>query len=173
MNERTQFAFVCEVHRQCKFALLAKEDLSVIVKQERPDLDRIWMSVQTVLIAVGNISKLLWPTNPEYEDRGAELRALLRVDKESVLSSRKFRNHFEHFDERLEAWAAEERTLQFDCNVGPIGMFGNVDPRNFVRHFDPDNRILVFGDERYELGPVLDAASDLWARAESEYRKLV
>ena len=61
------------------------------------------------------------------EGRGDELRAMLGVDEVSPQSSRKFRNHFEHFDERLEAWAAEDHAFLYDCNVGPMGMFGNVD----------------------------------------------
>jgi len=95
------------------------------------------------------------------EGRGEELRAMLGVDEVSPQSSRKFRNHFEHFDERLEAWAAEDHAFLYDCNVGPMGMFGNVDTRNFVRHFDPNTSTLMFGEERYELAAALQAVSGL------------
>lgn len=36
-------------------------------------------------------------------NRGERLRKMLKV-KNSILSDRKFRNHFEHYDERIEEW---------------------------------------------------------------------
>src|SRR5258708_2197610 len=146
MDRRIQFAFVCEVHRQCKFTLLAAEDLRASLMQEPwPDHDRIWMSIQAILIAVGNVSKVLWPSRAQGRDRGQELCALFEVDDNSPLSSRLFRNHFEHFDERLESWASEEHPMLCDANIGPAGMFGKIDPRSYLRHFDPDTFTLMFG----------------------------
>jgi len=54
--------FQREVERQCKFALVAAEDLSSAL--QAGDMDRIWYSVQTFLVAAGNISKLCWPSLP-------------------------------------------------------------------------------------------------------------
>jgi len=50
--------FQKEVKRQCRFALIAIQDLEQALQVG--DLDRLWYSVQAFLIAVANISKLLW-----------------------------------------------------------------------------------------------------------------
>jgi hypothetical protein len=49
--------FQKEVERQCRFALIAIQDLEQALQVG--DLDRLWYSVQAFLIAVANISKLL------------------------------------------------------------------------------------------------------------------
>ena len=94
--------FQREVERQCKFGLIATNDL--VKALQAPDIDRIWYSVQALLSAAGNVSKLLWPFKPLLSERGVELRASLSVGEHSLLRPRTFRNHFEHFDERLEKW---------------------------------------------------------------------
>jgi hypothetical protein len=87
---------------------------------ERRDViqDRFWYSVQSLLMAAANVSKLLWPTYRRGENlipcRGEELRKSLAIsDEHSPLSDRTLRNHFEHFDARLEHWPA---SLTFDSS---------------------------------------------------------
>lgn len=62
----------------------------------------IWLSLTSILNAAGNISKLLWG-NEEAEIR-SQLRQILAQPErweDSPLGERRFRNHFEHQDERL------------------------------------------------------------------------
>src|SRR3989442_13158213 len=93
-------SFLIEIEKQCKFGIMASYDLENALKSH--NMDRLWYSVQGILLAAGNISKLLWPSNTQSADRGNELRTLLSVSDGSPLTPRTFRNHFEHFDERLE-----------------------------------------------------------------------
>src|ERR1700744_1808629 len=62
----------------------------------------IWCSIQSILVAVGNVSKILWPIKEKHKIRGKKLRQLLKVENNSPLSSLEFLNHFEHYDERIE-----------------------------------------------------------------------
>ena len=89
-----------EVQHECTLALLAAQDLIQAV--ECRNVSRVWYSIRVLLIASANISKLLWP-DKKFEARGKELRELLSVPTDSPITARDFRNHFEHFDERLEA----------------------------------------------------------------------
>jgi hypothetical protein len=84
--------FQMEVERQCRFSLIALQDLEKAL--QNCDMDRIWYSVQSFLGAAGNISKILWPPNRDFSARGAELRASLFVSGDSPLEPRTFRNHF-------------------------------------------------------------------------------
>jgi len=58
------------------------------------DNNETWYSIQSILVAAGNVSKILWPSQ-KYKIRGQKLRELLGVENNNPLSSRKFRNHFD------------------------------------------------------------------------------
>ena len=162
--------FQREVERQCRFALIAIDDLKQALQTSNND--RIWYSIQAFLVAAGNISKLLWPSEPRLPERGTELRASLSVGDESPLAPREFRNHFEHFDERLEKWSTSSERRNFvDSNIGPQGMVTGVEPGDFLRNFDPKTFAVTFRGDVYHLQPVANAIRDLWQKASTEAQK--
>ena len=57
MDKQVLRIFQREVERQCQFALIAAQDLDSAYRAT--DMDRLWYSVQSFLVAVGNVSKLL------------------------------------------------------------------------------------------------------------------
>ena len=67
-------SFLIEIEKQCKFGIVASYDLENALKSH--NMDRLWYSVQGILLAPGNISKLLWPSNTQSADRGNELRTM-------------------------------------------------------------------------------------------------
>jgi hypothetical protein len=88
-----------EIQRQCNFTIIAYEAMKTSVKKMRPgdnkELDQFWYSVQSFLVAVANISKILWPSTScdsklplEVDAYRKTLRGLLSVDETSVLKSR-------------------------------------------------------------------------------------
>jgi hypothetical protein len=201
-----QQIFHREVERQCKFALIAYEDLkqALAVSQQRPPAppavnyadaaqvqasmvthdhwltareeykrrqtaanDRLWFSVQAFLVAAGNISKLLWPPDkPLLPERGPELRANLEVEENSPLKPRTFRNHFEHFDKRLEQWAVSSKHRVFiDSNIGLGGKISGAEPGDYLRNFEPRNFAVTFRGDSYHLQPIAEAIEQLWHRA--------
>ena len=183
MDKMHLWIFQSEVERQCDFALIAAQDLEgslqsmgAVEKAEDPIahmkycMDRLWYSVQALLVAVGNISKLLWPSKELLPKRGAELRTSLSVGEDSPLEPRTFRNHFEHFDERLEQWAtSSDRRNFFDSNVGPAGMKLvkglDIEPGDYLRNFDTTNFAVTFRGDVYHLHPLIGAISDLCREA--------
>jgi hypothetical protein len=170
MDKVVLHIFQREVERQCRFALMAIEDLNKALQTN--NMDRIWYSIQSILVAAGNISKLLWPSAPHLPDRGTELRASLSVGMDSPLEPRTFRNHFEHFDERLEIWAISSVRHNFvDSNVGPQGMIAGLEPSDFLRNFDTTNLAVTFRGDLYHLQPIADAVGVLWQKARGEAEK--
>ena len=170
MNSYLQNVFVIEIERQSKFGLMAYQDLEQALNvlstanDRRSQIDRFWYSVQSLLIAVGNLSKIFWPATKQ-EDRGRELRELFEVQDDSVLEPRTFRNHFEHFDERLENWATSSSHKNFaDSNIGPPGMIGGVSADDHLRNFDTQNFAVTFRGDSYQLRPIFAALQDLHAR---------
>ena len=170
MDKMLLRVFQGEVERQCKFSLIASNDLISALKSV--DMDRIWFSVQAFLVAAGNISKLLWPSREIIKTRGLELRTSLGVDCNSPLEPRTFRNHFEHFDERLEKWATSSQRRNFaDSNIGPSGMIVGLDAGDFLRNFDATNYVVTFRGDTYNLRPIIHAIEKLYAKAIVEASK--
>jgi len=109
--------------------------------------------MQALLISAANVSKLLWGGDREV------LREHLKVSDDSPLASRRLRNHFEHYDERTEKWAAEDPTRTYvDSNIGPLSAFAVGDPSRFMRNFDPETIVVSFRGESFEIQPVVEAA---------------
>ncbi len=140
-----------------RFGLIASDDLQAALRAG--DTDRIWFSVQGLLIAAGNVSKLLGLPHRGFLTVDKKVRKALSVPEDSPLAPRAFRNHFEHFDERLEAWATSSTRRNFaDSNVGPTGMIPGLDPGDFLRNFDTTNHAATFRGEylsvaTYREGP--------------------
>ncbi len=109
-----EMALIGEIVTQSKFAEKAAEQLS-----NSSDPVEVWGSIQSILVAVANVSKILWPVK-KYMARGKQLRELLGIDDDNLLSDRTFRNHFEHYDERIEEW--------FDSNNSAVYMDSRIDP---------------------------------------------
>jgi hypothetical protein len=162
--------FQMEVERQCQFAMIALQDMEEA--SANSDGKLFWYSVQNLLVAVGRISRLLWPPGPLFLNRGAELRKTLSVGEDSPLKALEFVEHFEHFDKRLETWyVTSEQHRFFDSYTEPLDVLADTAPEDRFRGYDRENQAVLFHGEAYELGPVSRAVEELQGRAEAEMQK--
>jgi hypothetical protein len=159
MKEFQDMIFISEIVLQSKIAQRASERL----KATNSNFDRIevWCSIQSILVAAGNVSKILWPSN-KYKIRGERLRQMLKVEEKNILSSRKFRNHFEHYDERIEEWF-ESRSggVYIDLAMNP-SLSGNMLSDNSHRSYNSFNSTLIFRGESFDLTEVLKALEEIY-----------
>ena len=166
--------FLREVDRQVRFATLAYGDLQDNIRGTRPDVERIWYSIQTFLGAAANVSKVLWPA-PSYDARGAHLRELLEVGDDSLLAPpRTVRNDFEHYDERIERWGealarGEHDGTYVDSNFGPLtqeaALIGLDMPHRVMRNFEQGTWTVAFQGDSLDVRRVQRELLDIGARA--------
>lgn len=102
MKEFKDSIFLGEILLQTKIAFRANERLDS--SQDTFDNLEVRCSVQSILVSAANVSKILWPTTKKHQKRGDRLREILKVEESNPLSNREFRNHFEHYDSRIEEW---------------------------------------------------------------------
>jgi hypothetical protein len=170
-----------EVARQCDFGLRASKNMAAAL--DANDLVGVFASIQALITAAANVHKLLWGapsrrTSELLPDRPGELRRSLLVDDTSPLSERgavlRFRD-LEHFDERLDEWAAQDPLPSFiDSEVGRgMGRVveGGPRPRSFHRNFDSKDWVYSFWDRDYELRPIIDELTRLRDIARAETAK--
>jgi hypothetical protein len=120
-----------------------------------------WYSVQNLLLAVGRISRLLWPPDPLFPNRGAELRESLGVREDSPLKALEFVEHFEHFDRRLETWyVTSEQRRFFDSYTEPLDVLAETAPEDRFCGYQMEKNAILFHGETYELEPVSRAVEN-------------
>jgi len=128
MDPRFQYPYLVEVETQCSLGITAYRYLETRLKayfmrpiadQSVNDRQEIFKTIHSFLTHTGNLSKLLWPGRPgpgknakerkeRMDLRGQCLRKIFDLpDHGHVLGSRNLRNYLEHFDEELDAWAAD------------------------------------------------------------------
>lgn len=159
-----------ETERQCQFAMIAFQDLEEA--SANGDGRLFWYSIQNALVAVGRISRLLWPPDPLFPKRGEELRESLAVGDDSPLKALTFVDHFEHFDKRLETWYVTSAQRRFfDSYTEPLDVLADTAPEDRLRGFDTVRNAVLFQGQPYELGPVSRAVEELQSNAEAEMQK--
>jgi hypothetical protein len=189
MDEMLLRVYRSQVRGQCEFALMAatdinagldtyrtaseslrneaKEDFLQTMQNLNAAKDRIWFSLNAFLNAVANVSKLLWPhpkrkTAKHFPARGKELREALGVACDSPLQYRTVRNHFEHVDERIEAWwLKSERHNIASRTMGTLEGIEGLEQNEFFEQFDPDQLIVAFQGDVFELQPIADEIATL------------
>jgi len=160
MNDLAELVFVAEIVKQAKIANRAAERLKATI--DHFDELEVWCSIQSILVAAGNVSKILWPMRKSSAARGDVLRTLLNVDDRNPLSDRNFRNHFEHYDERIEDWFAENRSAVYmDSSIDPFNPIWGPNPANRHRAYNPLTQTLTFRGESVDLAALLNALEEI------------
>lgn len=160
MHGLLEMAFVSEILLQIKIATRAAERLQTA--NDNLDNIEVWGAIQSILIATGNISKILWPTSKEYKFRGEKLRQMLNVRQDNLLSNRKFRNHFEHYDSRLEEYFNKRGNGSInyiDLVMNPS--LNGRDIRNVHRGYNAFNNTLLYRDDLLDLNELIEALNEI------------
>lgn len=157
MTGLQEMIFIDEIVLQSKIAHKAVERLEAT--HDSFDQVEVWCSIQSILVAVGNVSKILWPS-PKYKIRGERLRQLLKVEEENLLRNRKFRNRFfEHYDELVEEWFSSHSSgVYIDLAMNPSFPGRTL---NSHRGYNSFNNTLIFRGESLDLGEVLKALKEI------------
>jgi hypothetical protein len=158
-----EMVFISEVVKQANIAKRASERLCAI--NDSFDALEVWCSIQSILVAAGNVSKILWPSRKISIPRGEALRALLSIDDQSLLSDRKLRNHFEHYDERIEDWFKKTNSAVYmDSYIDPFKPAWGSNVPNIHRFYNPLTGVLTFRGESVDLFAILRELDDIMSK---------
>lgn len=157
LNPLAEMALIDEIVIQSKFAEMAASQLA-----NASDRIEVWSSIQSILVAAANVSKILWPVQNPNKTRGEHLRKLLSVDESNLLCDRTFRNHFEHYDERIEDWFNNNNSVVYmDLRINPFEPRPWSLPQFFHRSYNPVTKILSFRGESIDLGRVINSLVEI------------
>lgn len=157
MNGLLQMTLLGEISLQSQIAIRASERLDET--KNTFDHIEVWCSIQSILVSSGNVSKILWPSNKKYKSRGEKLRRVLRISDSHLLSNRKFRNHFEHFDERVEErFSNSPQGLYVDLAMNP-SLFNRTP--DCQRGYNSFNNTLIFDGEILDFNIIIDSLKEI------------
>ena len=153
MDRRLLYQFQCQSLLLCDFILIAAEDLTSALTTPRGyGQTYIFYCVQGLVNAAANLSKVLWGPGGIRALERLEVRQSIDVTDDSPLRQVGMRNHFEHFDERLEQWlSTSKRHNAADVIVGPASAIRDLDDIDRFRIFDDVTWELFFWGERFDL----------------------
>ena len=136
-----------EISTQAHFADLAYGNID---PKATKGTDAVFSSIYSFLSHCANVSKMLLADDGENPPK--IIGDILGVSRSSDIHNRRFRNHLEHYDERLKKWIREKG---INVNIGTY----NIGPRSmiqipnmvFVSHYDPTNDTFTFINEDFKL----------------------
>lgn len=171
MDEMLTRLFLQEIKHQCEFAIISYNDLCNGLRNS--DGNRVWLSLQSMLISSANISKIIYPKDKKYDDRGQELRNRLSISGIEKFISKKARNHFEHFDERLNDLFESSKYHNFiDTSIGGDNFIsGGENFIDYIRFFNSQRFVFRFRENEYEINPLYNDIIDLYNRVDKELQK--
>ncbi|WP_422350640.1 hypothetical protein [Flagellimonas sp.] len=160
--------FITEIIFQAELVLHAVDRL----KDSSDDFDKVavWSAIQSILISSSNVSKILWPMKKKYEERGKQLRKLLRVDSECVLKSRKFRNKFEHYDDLIDDFF-EGNNIRSYTDLAMNPSLSSFIGESCHRGYNTYNNTLVIHGEILDINDIVDVVKQVKLRCEGLFLK--
>jgi hypothetical protein len=135
--------FQRQIELQCQAVLVATHEFNSAMTTG--DMTHAWIAIQNILTAAANVSKALWGQGGKFAEEREPLRASLQVDDTSALRDVAMRNHFEHYDERLDKWWDSSAThIHFDMSVVSTDAIQGLADSDMFRVFDPTTADVVF-----------------------------
>lgn len=137
MDNPLIFKLLEEILLQCRQAQHACKSISANVTMNDPDLAIFY--ADGFLSRAVNISRLLWPENPDFKERGEKLRTELKVAPDAALSLAEHRAHAAAYDANLVNWAKSSEHRDFvSVNLMPQGTLEGFREDQFHRNLDPE-----------------------------------
>jgi hypothetical protein len=164
--------FQKQVLVQCEFMRFAAYDLNESLKIR--NAKRTFYSLQNFLNATANVSKALWGQNDLRLEERKALRESIGVPDDSPLRVVALRNHFEHFDERLETWWRDSTTHSYiDFNLTPKTTVNNpaLKDIDWFRNFDPSTTNVYFWGQQFNVQELIDEVQRILPKLSEEANK--
>jgi hypothetical protein len=144
--------FIAEVARQTENAVHSKGRLDLAARNLPWSSKLLFLHLENFLNSGAKVSLLLWPTKADAATRGQTLREILKITDDNPLKTRVARNHLQHFDERLDTWAATTKDGNYvDNNTGSRAGFSLPKGTQVLRHYDPSTGVFTFQSEDFDV----------------------
>lgn len=181
MDEFIEGIYLHEFATQCEYAVGSVQRMNQVLQRQGSPSD-FFREASNFLQHSSAASRLLWPPGSgnrrekkRAKKRGEHLRAKIEIDDSEALKNRALRNHFEHFDERLDDWAETSPHKNIvDNMIGPRNAIAgdSVKDQDFMRLFDPTTKMLIFRGELFDVQALVTSLTNVLAKAKQRIATL-
>lgn len=129
---------------------------------------------QSLVHHAAAVSRIFWPPGSKdkharhrSQRRGDVLRKAIGVTNGHPVQNRALRDHFEHFDERLDDWAERSKNRNIVKQlVGPRTAIGGdaITDEDIIHQYDPATKVYAFRGERFDVQELATGLDDIYAK---------
>lgn len=173
MDNFLKGVYLRQAKEECEFCLAAVNRMNEILEKEAEG-DFFREALDLVHHAAA-VSRIFWPPGcrdkkkkARAQRRGQALRDELGIKSGHPVQKRTLRDHFEHFDERLDDWAENSRNRNIIGRLfGPRHAVGGdaIDDSDIIHHYDPATRMYSFRGEPFNVQDLVSGISDIHQKA--------
>lgn len=170
MDNHLKSVYLRQIKEECEFCLAAVQQMNLIMEKQK-DGDFFREALDLVHHSAA-VSRMLWPPGcrdkakkRRSQRRGEALRGELDIKNEHAIRNRTLRDHFEHFDERLDDWAENSKNRDMIGKFfGPRDAIHGIDDKDIIHHYDPATKKYVFRGEEFDIQELVDGINDIYAK---------
>lgn len=169
MDEHLLRLYLGQVKEECEAAKKAINDLNAAL-QSKGNVSP-FPPAQALVHHAAAVSRIFWPpggkdkqVSQRSHSRGEALRKAIGLTTPHPVQSRTLRDHFEHFDERLDQWAEASRNRNIIKRlIGPRDAIGGdgISDGDIIHHYDPASHIYAFRGEKFDVQALATGLEDI------------
>lgn len=171
MDDFLKRIYLQQVKQECDFCLVAVTRMNEILKLEDKSQGDFFREALDLVHHAAAVSRIFWPPGcrdkkkkARSQRRGQMLRDHLGLQSNHPIQNRTLRDHFEHFDERLDDWAENSRNKNIVTSLfgsrNAIGGDG-IDDSDIIHHYDPATKIYSFRGEPFDIQELVNGINDI------------
>ena len=137
---------------------------------------------QSLVHHAAAVSRIFWPpgsrdkhARQRSQRRGEVLRKAIGITQGHPVQNRALRDHFEHFDERLDDWAERSKNRNIVKQlIGPRTAIGGnaISDEDIIHHYDPATKIYSFRGEKFDVQELATGLDDIYAKIKTKLSTL-
>jgi len=175
MDDFLKRIYLQQVKQECEFCLAAIARMNEILKSEGESQNDFFREALDLVHHAAAVSRIFWPPGcrdkkkkVRAQQRGQALRDQLEIRSNHPIQKRTLRDHFEHFDERLDDWAENSRNKNMiNRLLGPRNAVGGdaIGDSDIIHHYDPATKIYAFRGEAFDIQELVDGIGDIYQKS--------
>ncbi|MBQ0933658.1 hypothetical protein [Ideonella alba] len=180
MDDFLERIYLDQAKQECEACFEAIKEFNGALERERSK-DPFAHATALVHHAAA-VSRIFWPpggrdkhARQRAHRRGEALRKALSVSTDHPVQARTLRDHFEHFDERLDDWAERSKNRNIVRKLlGPRSAIGGdaIQDEDIIHHYDPETKIYAFRGEKFDVQALASGLEDLYAKIAARLAEL-
>lgn len=169
-----------QAKQECERCFFSIDKMNAILRNEIKD--NFFQYAHDLIHHAAAVSRIFWPPGGRNKQstkrahrRGQALRDMLSLQSGHAVQNRSLRDHYEHFDERLDDWAENSKYRNIVQRlIGPKTSIGGnaIEDSDIIDHFDPATNVFGFRGEHYNIQLLATGLNDIYQKVKTKIEEI-